>query len=72
MTRGELIKLLEEIGAVRQGHFELSSGRHSGTYIQCALVLQYPNHAEALGRAIAEKFQRPRTPHASFRPRWAG
>ncbi|MFZ0037410.1 MAG: orotate phosphoribosyltransferase [Candidatus Acidiferrales bacterium] len=57
MTRGELIKLLEEIGAVRQGHFELSSGRHSGTYIQCALVLQHPNHAEALGRAIAEKFQ---------------
>ncbi|MGC1687625.1 MAG: orotate phosphoribosyltransferase [Candidatus Acidiferrales bacterium] len=56
MTRDELIKLLEEIGAIRQGHFELSSGRHSGTYIQCALVLQYPNHADELGRAIAEKF----------------
>ena len=55
MTRDELIKLLEEIGAIRQGHFELSSGRHSGTYIQCALVLQYPNHAEELGRAIAEQ-----------------
>src|ERR1700733_11603808 len=55
MTRDELIKLLEEIGAIRQGHFELSSGRHSGTYIQCALVLQYPNHADELGRAIAEK-----------------
>jgi len=55
MTRDELIKLLEEIGAIRQGHFELSSGRHSGTYIQCALVLQYPNNAEELGRAIAEQ-----------------
>ena len=55
MTRDELIKLLEEIGAIRQGHFDLSSGRHSGTYIQCALVLQYPNHAEELGRAIAEQ-----------------
>jgi orotate phosphoribosyltransferase len=56
MTRDQLLKLLEDIGAVREGHFELSSGRHSKTYIQCALVLQYPNHAEALGRAIAEKF----------------
>jgi len=57
MTREQLIKLLEDIGAIRQGHFELTSGRHSATYIQCALVLQYPNHAEALGRAIAEKFR---------------
>jgi orotate phosphoribosyltransferase len=56
MTRDQLLKLLGDIGAVREGHFELSSGRHSKTYIQCALVLQYPNHAEALGRAIAEKF----------------
>jgi orotate phosphoribosyltransferase len=56
MTRDELIKLLEDVGAIRQGHFELSSGRHSGTYIQCALVLQYPNRADELGRAIAEKF----------------
>ncbi len=56
MTREELIKLLEEVGAVRQGHFELSSGRHSGTYIQCALVLQYPKHAEELGRAIGGEF----------------
>ena len=57
MTREQLIKLREDIGAIRQGHFELTSGRHSATYIQCALVLQYPNHAEALGRAIAEKFR---------------
>jgi len=56
MKREELLKLLEEIGAIRQGHFELSSGRHSGTYIQCALVLQHPRHAEALGRALATEF----------------
>ena len=57
MTREQLLRVLEEVGAVRQGHFELSSGLHSGTYIQCAAVLQYPNHAEELGRAIAEKFR---------------
>jgi orotate phosphoribosyltransferase len=56
MKRDEILKLLEQVGAIRQGHFELSSGRHSGTYIQCALVLQYPQHAEQLGRALAELF----------------
>jgi orotate phosphoribosyltransferase len=57
MQREEILKLLEDVGAVRTGHFELSSGRHSGTYIQCALVLQFPQHAEKLGAAIAEKFK---------------
>src|ERR1700729_1025179 len=57
MTREELMKLLEDVGAVRTGHFELSSGRHSGTYIQCALVLQFPQHADALGRALSEIFR---------------
>jgi len=42
MKREEILKLLEQVGAVRTGHFELSSGRHSGTYIQCALVLEHP------------------------------
>lgn len=55
-TRQELMLLLETVGAVRHGHFELSSGRHSGTYVQCALVLQYPRHAEKLGRALAGLF----------------
>jgi orotate phosphoribosyltransferase len=57
MKRDEILKLLEQVGAIRQGHFELSSGRHSGTYIQCALVLQFPQHAESLGRALAEIFR---------------
>src|ERR1700735_1254808 len=57
MKRDEILKLLEEVGAIRQGHFELSSGRHSGTYIQCALVLQFPQHADSLGRALAEIFR---------------
>jgi orotate phosphoribosyltransferase len=56
MNREEMIKLLEEVGAIRQGHFELSSGRHSATYIQCALVLQHPRYAEQLGQALAKLF----------------
>jgi orotate phosphoribosyltransferase len=57
MKREDILKLLESVGAIRQGHFELSSGRHSGTYIQCALVLAHPVHAEQLGRALADRFR---------------
>jgi orotate phosphoribosyltransferase len=57
MKRDDILKLLEQVGSIRQGHFELSSGRHSGTYIQCALVLAYPQHAEQLGRALADVFK---------------
>src|ERR1700720_3078423 len=56
MKRDDILTLLEQVGAIRQGHFELSSGRHSATYIQCALVLAHPQHADALGRALAELF----------------
>jgi orotate phosphoribosyltransferase len=56
MKREEVQKFFEQAGAVRNGHFELSSGLHSSTYIQCALVLQYPNQAEILGRALSELF----------------
>jgi len=56
MRPEEVFELLESVGAIRQGHFELSSGLHSGTYVQCALVLQHPRFAEKLGRALAAEF----------------
>jgi len=56
MRPDAVIRTLEEVGAIRQGHFELTSGLHSGTYVQCALVLQYPKYAEQLGRALAAEF----------------
>src|ERR1700758_30175 len=52
----DLLKVFETAGAIRNGHFELSSGLHSGTYVQCALVLQYPRFAERLGKALAALF----------------
>src|SRR5580698_4498273 len=57
MKREQIIRMLEDAGAMRSGHFELSSGRHSASYVQCALVLQHPKHAEALGRALADLFK---------------
>lgn len=56
LNRTELLKMFETAGAIRHGHFELSSGLHSGMYVQCALVLQYPRFAEKLGQALAALF----------------
>jgi len=44
-------------GALLEGHFQLSSGLHSTVYLQCALVLQFPDKAEIFGRAIAEQYR---------------
>ncbi len=52
MTRDEVLGLFRQSGALLEGHFKLSSGLHSGGYLQCALVLQHPPHAEALGCAL--------------------
>jgi orotate phosphoribosyltransferase len=43
----DVIKLLKESGALLEGHFLLSSGRHSNRYFQCARLLQYPGRAAA-------------------------
>lgn len=56
LKREELMAMFESAGAIRHGHFELSSGLHSGMYVQCALVLQYPRFAEKLGQSLAALF----------------
>jgi orotate phosphoribosyltransferase len=56
LKREELMGMFESAGAIRHGHFELSSGLHSGMYVQCALVLQYPRFAETLGQSLAALF----------------
>ncbi|MEW6556925.1 MAG: orotate phosphoribosyltransferase [Elusimicrobiota bacterium] len=49
------LKLVKEKKALLIGHFLLSSGLHSDKYIQCAKVLQYPNIAEQLAKALIKK-----------------
>jgi orotate phosphoribosyltransferase len=55
MTRDELLDLFRRSGALLEGHFRLTSGLHSPGYLQCALVLQHPRDAEALGAALASR-----------------
>ncbi|MDP8218693.1 MAG: orotate phosphoribosyltransferase [Candidatus Theseobacter exili] len=50
------IEMFEKSGALLKGHFELSSGKHSGRYLQCALVLQYPEYARSMCKELASKF----------------
>ena len=58
-TLGErqTLELYEKTGALLRGHFRLTSGLHSDIYLQSALVLQYPEHAAALGSALAAAFR---------------
>ncbi len=55
MTEKETLALYEKTGALLRGHFRLTSGLHSDVYLQSALVLQFPEHAEALGRELARR-----------------
>lgn len=55
MTPDSVLDLFRTRGALLEGHFVLSSGLHSTGYLQCALILQHPADAEALGRALGEQ-----------------
>jgi orotate phosphoribosyltransferase len=55
MNDADVLKIFRETQALLSGHFLLRSGLHSAQYFQCALVLQYPRHAETLCAALAAK-----------------
>jgi orotate phosphoribosyltransferase len=66
MTASDAAAVLDRFrraAALLEGHFRLTSGLHSSGYLQCALVLQHPRDAEALGAAIADRIRelRPQT-----------
>ncbi len=56
MTEAEIIAILKESGALLDGHFQLRSGKHSNQFFQAALLLQYPDKAEAVCRYLAGFF----------------
>jgi orotate phosphoribosyltransferase len=56
MTSDQVLQHFRDTDALLDGHFVLSSGLHSGQYLQCALALQYPADAARFGRAIAEQY----------------
>jgi len=57
MKYEKILELFEETNALLNGHFLLTSGRHSNQYFQCALVLQYPEYNTLICSLIAEHFK---------------
>ena len=51
----DVIEILKECGALLEGHFLLSSGKHSNKYCQCAKLLQNPDKAEKVISLVYEK-----------------
>jgi len=58
MTEAEILQEFRQAGALLEGHFILSSGLHSGAYVQCARVLQDASQAGRLCAALADKLNR--------------
>lgn len=57
MNQEEVLNTFEKCNALLTGHFLLSSGLHSDRYLQCALVMQYPDTAAKLCAALAEQIK---------------
>ena len=57
MNSEEYIKIFKDSGALLDGHFILTSGRHSPSYFQCAKLLQYPKYLELFSKNIADHFK---------------
>ncbi len=57
MNNKEILDIFRNTGALLDGHFILTSGRHSSSYFQCARVLQYPKHLTHFASMIAEHYK---------------
>ena len=57
MDKNDILEIFRSTEALLEGHFVLTSGRHSDTYFQCAKVLQYPEYLTLFSRIIAEHFE---------------
>ena len=55
--KDQILNIFKSTGALLEGHFVLTSGKHSPTYFQCAKVLQHPEYLTAFSIMIADKFE---------------
>ena len=57
LSKEQLLSMFRKSNALRRGHFELSSGLHSGHYFQCAQVMQYTKQAAIICRELGRRFR---------------
>ena len=55
MNKDKYIEIFKKTGALLEGHFVLTSGRHSSSYFQCAKVLQYPQYLSQFSKEIIKE-----------------
>ena len=57
LDEGRVLEILKEAGVLLEGHFLLTSGRHSNKYLQCAKIFRKVKYSEELCAALAEYFK---------------
>ncbi len=57
MNSPQVLEALRRTGVLRDGHFLLTSGRHSDGFLLCSQILQFPAEAEAICRGMAELYR---------------
>mgnify|MGYP000909337176 FL=1 len=57
MANVDVIQVLKDCDALLEGHFLLSSGKHSNRYVQCAKVLRFPDQAEKVLSVVVDKIK---------------
>jgi len=57
INKNQVLDIFRSTDALLDGHFVLTSGRHSRNYFQCAKVLQHPEYLTAFSIIIADEFE---------------
>lgn len=57
LTQERIIEILKEAGVLMEGHFLLTSGKHSNKYLQCAKIFRHTKYSEELCRDLALQFK---------------
>lgn len=57
MDKNKILKIFKETKLMQKGHFLLTSGRHSDTYMQCARLFEYPKYSEMMATDIADAYK---------------
>ncbi|HEX3017707.1 MAG TPA: orotate phosphoribosyltransferase [Caproicibacter sp.] len=57
MTKERALQIFSEAGVLLEGHFRLTSGRHSNRYLQCAKIFRNAKYSEELCAALADKYR---------------
>lgn len=58
MNNQQILEILIKCGVLIEGHFLLTSGRHSEKYMQCAKLFQYPKYSESISKILSDKLKK--------------